>query len=474
VGKAGPAAEDAVDTLPYVKGAAVLRMLETWLGAAEMKKVLKTYLETYAHKNASSDDFFAVAGKVTKKDRELRGFKDSWLKKRGYPVLEPTASWVGSSLTITVRQKPSHADEKGPFVFKLPIVLHRENAPSYKEERVLVIDKPVNTFKFDLPAAPQWVNWNKDHAALARIESSAVSESQWISAARADPGPTWRLQAQLALAGELVNPNPKELTKPTDAAVTAVLEALTRDPSPYVREALLERLGTTRFERLPTEFGPVVLGLARRPTDLPEDAQGMVRVRRAAMEVLGKTDSQEGRRYLLTEIMKREQDINFLPGMAVGVARLGDSAALASLRAAVDNQRDRGYPYFRGTALALGSATTPEVVPVLKDLFEEEAGNDELARGLISRLEDNAQVTRSPEAVELVRDFAMDAKSFSEDVRQRMLWLLGDVRTPAAKEALTVVAQKTDSSRLKGNAELLLSRNFPAAPEPKGKKRGKK
>ena len=45
--------------------------------------------------------------------------------KRGYPVLWTEASFLGDTLTVTIRQQPNHASEKGPFVFKLPIVAHR-------------------------------------------------------------------------------------------------------------------------------------------------------------------------------------------------------------------------------------------------------------------------------------------------------------------------------------------------------------
>ncbi len=42
--------------------------------------------------------------------------------------------------------------------------------------RVIMIDKPQVTIKVQLPAAPQWVNWNKDGVALARIDGASVGE----------------------------------------------------------------------------------------------------------------------------------------------------------------------------------------------------------------------------------------------------------------------------------------------------------
>ena len=62
-------------------------------------------------------------------------------------------------------------------------------------------------------------------------------------------------------------------------------------------------------------------------------------------------------------MLKQDLDLNFLPAFAEGTARLGDSVSLASLRAAVTQAKARGYPYYRHASPALGSVTTPEVLP---------------------------------------------------------------------------------------------------------------
>lgn len=462
------------DNTSYVKGAHVLRMLELWLGRDELQKGLKAYLEKHAHGNATSDEFFAAVAAATKKGRELKAFQNAWLRKKGYPVLFPQARYHDGKLTVTVRQQPNRADEKGPFVFKLPIVLHRESEPAYHQDQVLVLDKPVVTATFEVPAMPQWVNWNKDGSALARIHAPAIGEQEWIQAARHDPDPVWRLLAQYVLLGELVNPEAKELTKPSDAAMNAVLDALAQDPSPYVREAVLRRLGNSKWKRLPDELAPVVLALARKPADLPEDAFGLIRVRRAAMEALGKFDFEEGRKFLLEEIVKEEIDLNYLPALAVGTARLGDSAAIGTLGQAINTQRARGYAFFRAAAEALGAAENPEVVSRLRELIKAAPGNNELLKNVLNRLWDNRTVKESPEAAALVKDFVLANPDFGDDMKAEMLGLLDEVKTDAAREALTAVAEKSDSERLRGSARHVLEQNFPTAKPAKGAGKGKK
>ena len=462
IGKNGPVPDDVFDTVSYQKGAQVLRMLELWVGRAEMKKALKAYLEKYAVNNASSDDFFAVVYASTKKEKELKPFKESWLKKRGYPVLSIDSGYGSNSMNITIRQQPNQADEKGPFVFKLPIVLHRETEPKFTVEQTIVVDKPVVTVKVDVPAAPQWVNWNKDLGALVRINTSAVSEEQWVEAARHDPDPTWRLQAVWSLMGEMVNPDVKEETRPTETAMGAIVDVLAKDPSPYVREEAMGRLLLTKWKKLPADFGPIVLAQAKRPSDLNEDAIGLVRVRSTAMELLGKLDYPAGRKYLLDEVVKREADINFLPGLTKGVARIGSNDSLATLRAATQTHKLRGYPYYRICLTALGTAENVEAASMIGDEMKANASNSEIVRALMRGLYDNQTIRNGPGFAAQVRDWVLDEKGFSQELRSRFVHLLDELKTKEAKDALVAIAEKSTSDRIKGSARQVLETNFKA------------
>ncbi len=467
VGKGGASPEEMFDEISYAKGAMVLGMLDTWIGRTEMRKALKTYLEKYANSNANSDDFFAVVFASTKKEKELKPFKEAWLKKKGYPVIFPEISYIGGTATITLRQQPSAGDEKGPFVFKLPVVLHRDLEPKYSKEELILVDKQTVTVKVDVPGVPQWVNWNKNNAALARINVPTIPESAWIDGARLDPDPTWRMLSTWVLLGELANPEMKEQTRPSDAAFGAILDVLNKDPSPYVREQVLNKLARTKWKKLPAEFGVPVFALAKKP-DLPEDALGQILVRRAAMTLLGKIDFADGQRYLLSEVQKKDQDLNFISAFADGVAHLGTPEALATLQSAMRTQKPRGYAWYRNTAESLGSLESPAAVKAIAALFAENPGNNELVRNVLHRLEHNHAVLASAELAAWARDSALDEKGFAENVRAQILGLLESARSDDAKAALTAVADKCTNERLKNSAQHLLATNFPpkAAPAP--------
>ncbi|MBX7101578.1 MAG: hypothetical protein K1X89_27940 [Myxococcaceae bacterium] len=468
--------EDMFDDISYTKGAAVLTMLDTWVGRAEMKKALKAYLEKHAYGNATSDDFFKAVYASTKKEKELKPFVDAWLNQRGYPVIFPEATYNDGKATLTVRQQPVHADAKKPFVFKLPVVLHRVQSPSYHQAAVITVDKAEVKLSVDVPAAPQWIDWNQNGAALVKVNPSSVPEQQWTDAARNDPDPVWRLLATWALLGDLIAAEaPKEEVKPTDSAMGAITDVLQKDPSYYVREAVLDRLSQSRWKKLPKDFGALTLGLAKRPTGFgEEDGIGYFSVRRAAIRLLGKIDFPEGHRYLISEIQKKDADLNILPALAAGVARLGTTEALATLMSATRTQKPRGYPFFRNTLAELGAVESAEAVKPLRDTFSEYATDSELMRMLLRKLANNEPVKASPELSTWVRDAVTDEKGLALNLRAELLEVLSDVKTPEAKQALETISTKTSSDRLRASAQQLLAANFPAPAAPAPAKAPKK
>jgi hypothetical protein len=457
--KSGPAKE-AFDATSYTKGAHLLRMLEHWMGEVTFRKGLRAYLEKHAFGNTTSEEFFATLLKATGTEQQLRAFRDAWLYRRGYPVIVPETSWDGTALNVTIRQRPNHADQRGAFVFKLPITFHRDSAPSYAKEVMLVVDQPVVKSRFELPAAPRWVNWNAGGIALVRIEPSSIDDQSWIAGARADPDPVWRTLASFVLLGEIANPRAKEEKPPSDAALDALYHVIRTDPSPYVREAVLRRLADSPWKRVPAGFASSVFEAARRPSGMPEDALGLIRVRRAAMAALGKLDTKETRQWLLDQMMHAEVELNYYPAIAEGVANLGGPEALATLRAGVRNAQARGYAYYKHAATKLGAVTSPEAVGAIAETIAQNPGKDELVNGIIHELADNREVKESPEFAAFVKTFIVEERGFGDGVKFRLLRVLDEVTTPHAREALAAIARLAGSDALKESAARVLAKNF--------------
>ncbi|MBM4378723.1 MAG: hypothetical protein FJ086_05385, partial [Deltaproteobacteria bacterium] len=397
------------------------------------------------------------------KEKEVRAFKEAWLTRRGYPVVEPSWSYASGELTLTVKQRPNHPADKTVFAFKLPLTVHRRYEPAYHEALALTVDKPVVTLKVKLPAAPEWINWNRGGNALARVDAAALPEGEWISAAREEKDPAWRLLAQLALAAPF-SKEPSTGSAPSLSALTALLAALAEDPSPYVREAVLRRLADSPWKRLPADFGPLVLGLAQRPAGLPEDAVGNLRVRAAALQLLGRVDHAPGREYLFDLLRRSDLDANLVEAATCGSAALGDGESLTELAAAVRRQKGRG-PFFHRSALA-GLARYPgkEVLPHLRRELEDGVLGAEVVRVVVSALHDNDRLVQSPEGVAFILGFLLD-EDRGDDVKHWVLELLDDVKTPEARAALVAVTEAGGvADALKAQARKVLEVNFPAAP----------
>jgi hypothetical protein len=444
------------------RGELVLRMLEEWVGREGMRQGLASLLAHPPREGRTLASLVAAVGEATGRERELRGFASGGLTRRAAPALAPSTSWDGEALTVTLTLTPPPGEARAA-PFKLPVVFHREGAPSYRVEQVLLVDAPLVRLRVPLPAAPQWVNWNRDGAALVRIAPEALAESQWTRALRHDPDPVWRLLAAAALLEGLdAPPTPEGGARLTGSARTAVVELLERDPSPAVREAVLRRLGQGGAARLPPELGPPLLALARSPEGLAEDAIGRVRVRREALAALGRVDHRPGRDLLLSHAAREELDVNTLEGLLTGVARLGDGEALASLRAAVFAQRRRGEARFRAAATALAAFPSADVVPVLREALAASEGDAALVAVLVPRLAHNPALLRSPELASLVADVALTPGAWGEDARTRLVGLLSGVRTPEARLALERVASGRAGDRLAASARQVLEQH--AAP----------
>jgi aminopeptidase N len=88
---------EVFDGIAYEKTAAVLRMIESYVGAEAFKQGVASYLKRFSYANASGEDFWTEVTKVTGKpvDRILRSFVD----QPGAPVLSVETRCVAGKTT---------------------------------------------------------------------------------------------------------------------------------------------------------------------------------------------------------------------------------------------------------------------------------------------------------------------------------------------------------------------------------------
>ena len=122
-------AEDAFDEITYDKGAAVLGMLEAWLGESTMREGIRAYLKAHEHGSATSADLFQAIGAAANKD--VGAIASTFLDQPGVPLVRAELvcdKSVSPHVRITqgrYRSRRGGADH-GPQAWKIPICVAYE------------------------------------------------------------------------------------------------------------------------------------------------------------------------------------------------------------------------------------------------------------------------------------------------------------------------------------------------------------
>ena len=132
------------DGIAYEKTAAVLRMIEKYVGPDDFRKGVASYLKKYSYSNAAGEDFWTEVARATGKpvDRIMRSFVD----QIGAPVLtvRSTCSQNSSEIELKVgRFVGTPGSSPAPQTWTLPVALKTANG----QIRYELIDRPERTIK---------------------------------------------------------------------------------------------------------------------------------------------------------------------------------------------------------------------------------------------------------------------------------------------------------------------------------------
>ena len=163
-------AEGMFDVLTYQKGAAVLRMLEQYLGEDVMRDGIRHYLARHAYGNTDTADLWDAIEEVS--GQPVRRIMDSWILQGGYPVIG--VELVGDGTTVRLVQErftfeggedpaasePPDATGGGlGEKWVVPIVLRYGSNGQTRTQRVLVDEVETG---LELDFAPEWVLANAE------------------------------------------------------------------------------------------------------------------------------------------------------------------------------------------------------------------------------------------------------------------------------------------------------------------------
>ena len=134
--KSAEEASQRFDAISYTKGAAVLRMIEGYLGEDVFREGVRIYLKRHAEANASADDFWRALDEASGQD--VTAIANAWIKEPGHPLIDITAREVGDGLELELAQSRYFSDTNAAPTqqrWPVPLVIKYGTAQGVKEHR---------------------------------------------------------------------------------------------------------------------------------------------------------------------------------------------------------------------------------------------------------------------------------------------------------------------------------------------------
>lgn len=453
--------DDAFDSINYTKGENVLRMLSFYMGEEKFKKGVSLYLKNNGYANANYKDFFSAMEKAS--NVKLDKFVESWILKRGYPVIRYSSHWdaARSVLEVKLSQRPNHAEDSHFFDMKLPITVHRKNTPAFSKNFVVDFSEAEKTVSFPLAMEPDWVTVNPEAAVLAKVELEDKKEGLLSTMALQDPDPFTRVWAAFYLSkGFWEGETPSEITSKT------IVEILNSDPSPYVRNMVLDSFRRMKAKALPETIGLEVLKLAKQSIlDSSSknllykvDPHGWSQFRSNLIGALGKVENPAVLTLLKNTLLQKNLPVDDLQRASAAIAATGDEKAFEVLQAANTLHSPRGYIYTFHLIMAFGAFQNPKAVKEIEKISET-ASPDILGR-IGWTIKDNHALVSSSEWSEFLKKFLVKDTRTGDEVKARLLNTVEEIKSSDVKKMLKSVSEESDSDRLKDLAKKMLDKNF--------------
>src|SRR5919204_102820 len=121
------------DTLTYVKGGAVLRMLEQWLGAERFRDGIRRYLGKHAYGNTETHDLWDALEEES--GEPVRRVMDAWIFQRGYPAISVEVD--GDRLRFSQRRFLLSGDEDDT-TWPVPLMVRQVAGDEERLDRILI------------------------------------------------------------------------------------------------------------------------------------------------------------------------------------------------------------------------------------------------------------------------------------------------------------------------------------------------
>jgi puromycin-sensitive aminopeptidase len=158
-------AEGMFDVLTYEKGAAVVRMLEQYLGEDRFREGIRRYMTAHQYGNTETTDLWDAIEEAS--GEPVRRIMDSWIFQGGHPVVAVDAQAGGRVLHLSQERFRYLPVADGTERWAIPLVLRYATAGGEVATTTALLDG--TDLEIDLPGELDWVVANAGASGFFRV-----------------------------------------------------------------------------------------------------------------------------------------------------------------------------------------------------------------------------------------------------------------------------------------------------------------
>jgi len=138
-------AMDVFDSITYAKGAAVLRMLEGYLGEDVFRAGVQGYVRAHRFSNTTTADFWRHLSRASGQD--IGKLVAGWTEQPGYPVVKVLQQCESGAAVVTLAQERFTLNDPGAsaLAWNVPVIL----ADSAGTRRAVLLDRNPQKLRFE-------------------------------------------------------------------------------------------------------------------------------------------------------------------------------------------------------------------------------------------------------------------------------------------------------------------------------------
>ena len=161
--------QELFDGIAYGKAAAVLRMLEAYLGEQTFRAGVNSYVRQHEYGNATAADFWDAQAKTSKKPVDK--IMPTWVQQAGAPIVNVKAQCSGNSTDVSLSQQRYYFDRAkfeaaNDQLWQIPLCLKGSASPQ-AAPRCQLLTRKESTFT--LAGCSNWVLANAGATGYYRV-----------------------------------------------------------------------------------------------------------------------------------------------------------------------------------------------------------------------------------------------------------------------------------------------------------------